>query len=621
MLGSQLYRVKFMQTKKHIVHSHHQESEIFNRRSVSLTVLTALFILIIIARLISLQIIQHHQYSTLSRKNLIAVIPLPPNRGLIYDRNGILLAKNTPSYNLMLTPYKVKNIKKTIEKIRKVIPFSKQDIKIFYRNLKAHRRFSPIPLKLNLSEKLTDIFYVNRYNFPGITIKTSLIRSYPQKKYLSSIIGYVGRINKDITDKNYQGTELIGKIGIEKYYENILHGTVGYAIAIIDANGDIVRYIKKTPPINGKNITLNIDSRLQEKAYKLMKGNSGSIIAMNPKNGNIIAMVSTPSYDANPFVTGISQKAYTKLTHNPQHPLFNRSIRGLYSPGSTIKPFLAYSALMNHTITPNTTIWDPGWFKLPNTKHIFHDWKFSGHGHVNVSKAIIVSCDTFFYNLAEKLGIKELDKSLYSFGFGRPTRIDLGEELPGIVPSPGWEIRHKHHTWYTGDTIITGIGQGSLVVTPIQLAVATSMLAERGQRITPHLLHIPGVIERNITNKYQDNTLENKAWKTVTNAMSKVISSPEGTAINFSKKTPYTVSGKTGTVQIFKKTTYKHINVSTIPKKLRNNHLFIAFAPTDHPQIAVAVIVEHASDADGIAQHVIDDYFKTVTAYKRQNKS
>ena len=578
------------------------------------------FAVAVALRLTNLQLIHHQEFSTLSQKNLIAVIPLPPTRGLIYDRNGILLAKNIRSYNLMLTPYKIKNIKRTIHTITKIIPLSKNELDLFYRTKSQHRRYTPIPLKMNLSEQQTDLIYANRYRLPGVTIKTKLIRQYPFKQYLGSVIGYVGRINTALSErqqKNYQGTEFIGKIGVEKYYENILHGTVGYAIAEINASGDIVRFIKKQPPVNGKNITLNIDSQLQKRSFKLMANKAGAIVAINPQNGNIIEMVSTPGYDPNQFVTGISQKQYSALTENHEHPLFNRSIRGLYSPGSTIKPFIAYYSLSHQIITPQSTIVDPGWFKLPHTTHVFHDWKYSGHGIVNVSKALVVSCDTFFYHLAAQLGIKKLDMSLFSFGFGHPTQVDIGEELQGIVPTPGWEIRNKHHGWYTGDTVITGIGQGSLLVTPLQLATATATLAAKGQHITPHLIHIPTTIEQRA--KIQDpafDQIHQLAWSTVTKAMQNVILAPAGTAINYGKDSRYSVAGKTGTVQVFKKKTYRHVDVKLIPKRLRNNHLFIAFAPVDNPRIAVAVVVEHASDADGIARHVIDNYLEKNPSYK-----
>jgi penicillin-binding protein 2 len=600
-----------MKKKKDFVKNHHTEELTYSKRMIVLLLCTVLIAIIILARLYSLQVIHHSEYYTRARNNLLTVIPIAPRRGLIYDRNGVLLAKNVTSQSLMLVGYKVKNVKKTITALKKIIPLSNKETELFYKNFKHNKKYDPTAIKVNLTEQQVAFFDAHKYEFPAVFIRADMKRQYPLSKITTPILGYVGRINQQdlshINQRNYQATHFIGKLGIEKHYESLLHGTIGYAIAEIDASNKIVgsyRHIQF--PREGRNITLSIDSRLQQKAYKLMSNKNGSVVAINPNNGDILAMVSTPSYDANQFVQGINQKQYAQLTQDSSHPLFNRSIRGLYSPGSTIKPFIAYSALKQHIITPQTSIFDPGWFKLPHSSHIFHDWKYNGHGKVNVTKAITVSCDTFFYHLAATMGIKKLDQSLDSFGFGKPTHIDLDEELSGIVPTPQWELAHKNHRWYTGDTVITGIGQGSLLVTPLQLAVATAMLAEHGKPVTPHL-----ILNTTQTGHKQDGvTPSSTAWTTIDKAMQNVIKAPNGTATNFGKNFNYTVAGKTGTVQVFKKKSYKHMSQYLLPKKLRNNHLFIAFAPAKKPSIAIAVVVEHSSDADGIARKFLDYYFK-----------
>ena len=417
-----------------------------------------------------------------------------------------------------------------------------------------------------------------------------------------------------VDKKNYQATQYIGKVGIEKYYEKKLHGTVGYAIAEINAAGQIVRYLKRIPPINGQNLTLSIDNRIEKLAYKLMQKNEGALVAIDPSNGEIIAMVSSPSYDPNLFVNGITTKDYQRLLNDPNHPLFNRDIRGLYSPGSTVKPFIAYYALANGILNSQDTIVDPGWFKLPHTKHVFHDWKHDGHSVVNVTKAIIVSCDTFFYNLASKLGIARLDEALAEFNFGESTHIDLGEELAGNLPKPISDPGHPTR-WYTGNTIEIGIGQGALTTTPLALAVSTTILANKGLLIHPHLLvkSTQPSTKRVTTTPISKTTVfstDQNAWSTVTDAMQKVISSPHGTAIHFGKHAGYSVAGKTGTVQMYAKTRFHHKTSKLVPKELRNNHLFITFAPVNHPAIVVAIVVEHGEDADGIARHIIDRYLQ-----------
>jgi len=610
------------------IKNHQQESRQFKRRSIITLVTVLIFSGILVLRLAYLQIIDHQLYSTLSQQNLLYLMPIEPNRGLIYDRNGVLLAKNIPVFNLDIIPAKIKNMHNTISALKKILPISANDIKNFHRNLKRHRPYQEVPLKMKLSESEVAKFYVNAYRFPGVSVQSSLLRYYPEGKSMSNVIGYVGRINaqelNQIDHVNYSASNYIGKVGIERYYEKQLHGTVGVKEAEVNARGQIIRTIKQTLPVPGKDLYLTIDSRLQAFAEKALGKNSGAIVVIQPSTGEILALVTKPNYDPNLFVAGLSNAAYKKLLHAPQHPLFNRAIRGQFAAGSTIKPFVSAGGLSDTVITKNYRIYDPGWFRLPNTKHIYHDWKYGGHGWVDVSKAITVSCDTFFYNLAVKLGIKRLDNILLKFGFGQSTQIDMMEELPGLVPTPHWKRGANGHSWYTGDTILTAIGQGYLLATPLQLAQATAILAERGARYQPHLLlktrDGKGVITEMPSIEKAPVILSSpKIWDTVIHAMQRVVNSPMGTAEGYGRHPGYTVAAKTGTAQVFGKERDEERSRMNIPKRLRNNHLFISFAPVKKPKIAIAVVVEHASFADNIARKVTDFYFKERKLKKQNN--
>jgi len=605
--------------KRLTIKDHKGELRLFSQRSMAAITIVICFAVLLLCRLFYLQIINHTRYSTLSQRNLLEVLPIAPNRGLIYDRNGIQLAKNIPAFNLAIIPEKVKNLNKTIKGLKEILPITKNDIHDFKRSLKQHHSYQAVPLKMNLSEKELSTFYVNHYRFPGAVIKIQMLRSYPLTKTTSNVVGYVGRINTAEISKvnhiNYSASDFIGKTGIEKYYESWLHGTVGAKEVEINANGHVVRVLKRIFPVPGRNLYLTIDSRLQAFAEKTLAKNNGAIVAIQPSTGQILALVTKPNFDPNIFVNGISHHNYEKLVHSPDHPLFNRAIRGQYAPASTIKPFLAIIGLDNKTITPTTKIYDPGWFRLPNTAHIYHDWKHTGHGWVNVTKAIIVSCDTFFYQLAVKLGIHTIDTMLAPFGFGQATQIDMPEELTGLLPSPEWKRKNHHYSWYTGDTILSGIGQGFVLATPLQLAKAAAIIAEHGARYQPHLLlksqtpdgifHIQPTIENTPIVLHHP-----EVWRIVINAMREVVSSPRGTAESFGRHPGYTVAAKTGTAQVYGKQRDEIHSRMNIPKKLRNHHLFISFAPTHNPQIVLVVVVEHASYADLIARRVMDFYFK-----------
>lgn len=608
-----------MKKKRLAIKDHIQETRLFKSRCLIALILILLLAMLLILRLGFLQLKNHQFYSTLSRHNLLNVIPLEPNRGLIYDRNGILLAKNIPTYTLAIVPTGVKNLKEMLNKLNKIIPISSDEIKQFKHIRYQYRRYEAVPIKYKLTEKEVAKFYVNRYRFPGVIIKTRMMRYYPLGKLTADVVGYVGRINQHelgrVDDKNYTVDSDIGKTGIEKYYEKQLHGHMGAEEVEINASGRIVRVLKRIPPKPGKDIYLTIDSRLQSKAQTAIGKESGAIVAMQPNTGQILALVTSPSYDPNPFVSGLSQQDYQKLLDSPFHPLYNRAIRGQFAAGSTIKPFLGLAGLDTKIITPKYKIFDPGWFELPNTTHVFHDWRHGGHGWVNLRKALIVSCDVYFYNLAVNMGIDRIAAVFNQFGFGKPTNIDMPGEVPGLVPTPTWKMGSQGHPWYTGDTIETGIGQGFFLVTPLQLVQATATLSKHGKRFKPHLLL--KTVSSNGTETLQSPipepplVLKNpQNWDAIIGAMAAMVDSPVGTAEYFGQHRGFTIAAKTGTAQVYGHQRDEERIRTNIPKRLRNNHLFIAFAPVKEPQIAISVVVEHAAQADRMASEVLNYYFK-----------
>lgn len=599
------------------------ESKRFLKRSMLCASGILIIFLIIFVRLIYLQLFEHQFYETLSKQNVISIVPVKPNRGLIYDRNGVVLAKNVPIYSLMVIPGRVKNLKNTVSELTTLLHLKPEEIQNFYHMLKQYYPYQAVPLKQQLTENEAALFYVDQYRFPGVSIQTNMLRVYPQGSAFGNVIGYVGRINAkelaSVNPTNYTASDEIGKAGVEKEDEVLLHGTTGAEEAEIDANGKIVRILKMTPPIPGDNIYLTIDSKLQSYAEKLMGDTSGAIVAIQPETGQVLALVSNPSYDPNLFVDGMTTKQYQSILTAPNNPLFNRAIRGLYAPGSTVKPFIAFSALNLGIINSKDSLFDTGSFRVPNTEHVFYNWKRNGFGWVNVSKAIMFSCDTFFYQLAVTLGIDRLDKALTQFGFGQLTGINLPAERAGIVPSPKWKMGHIGQPWYAGDTVVAGIGQGYILTTPLQLTAAVATLAERGQKFQPSLLlklEQPNGNSTLLQPIAEDPlTVTNPtAFPTVIDAMQQVVSNPEGTAYSSFLNTPYTVAGKSGTAQIVAVKAGSK-NVTTL-----NNHLFVSFAPVNHPEIALTVVVERipgmSQEAVKISRKLLDFYMKELADEK-----
>lgn len=577
--------------------------------------------LILILRLAFLQISEFKRYQTLSLKNQMSIIPIAPPRGVILDRNGVLLAENIPVYVLEITPERVKNLKRTLVKLQELLPsITDDDIDSFNKARSQNRSFVPIPIKLKLSQEEVATFASNQYHFPGVSIKARLMRHYPLGEITAHALGYVGRINiqelKRVNATNYRATNFIGKAGVEKYYEDVLHGKVGYQMVETDVSGRTLRVINKLNPHSGAKLYLSIDSRLQEAAYNALKDKRGAVIVINSHNGEILALVSSPSFDPNLFVSGVSKKDYKILSNALQRPLFNRAVRGVYPPASTIKPFVGLAGLDKGFITTATEIYDPGKYKLPTSSHIYRDWKKTGHGVINFKRAITVSCDTFFYQLGNKMGISNIEDMLVKFGLGQLTHVDLYEEANGVVPSARWKKQAKGISWYPGDTLISAIGQGFMLATPLQMANATASLSQHGQRFRPHLLIKTVNSDTNEGEKYKPieeypiYLRDESNWDVVIDAMHSVLTSNEGTGYRFGRNPPYPVAGKTGTAQVYSGRQYEKAKYEDIPEHLRDNSLFIAFTPVEKPEIAIAVVVENDTIASTVARKVLDTYYQ-----------
>lgn len=590
---------------------------LFQKRAFLLGLLMLVCALFLIVRLFYLQVSQHEVYRTLSWRNQVNLRPIGPNRGLILDRQGVILAENTPIYNLVLTPLQLKKSKKIITDLQKTLTISAEDIEQFHKIAKQSHKFDEIPIKANLSDADVARFLLNQYRYPGVRVKVQLARFYPYADATSHLLGYVGRIDdNDLStiDKNsYLGTDYIGKLGIEKFYEDRLHGVSGFEAVETDATGRSVRILQRQAPSPGKNLILTIDVGLQLQAIQALEAHRGAVVAIDPNNGEILALVSNPGFDPNLMSRGVNQLVYKQWRDSKEQPLYNRAIRGQYPLASTIKPFSAIGALALNVINPKDRIHDPGWYKLPNARHVYHDWRKEGHGSVDLTRAIIVSCDIYFYQLGVKLGINRLAKILTSFGFGERTFIDMHEELPGLVATPEWK-KNRGGRWYAGDTVSAAIGQGYLLTTPLQLASATGVLATRGTLYQPHLMR--GIVDEQKLVEFVklpgQKTFEAKTeyWDIIHQAMEKVISAGEGTARGRFGQAPYSVAAKTGTAQVFSlKNRDRSIPQSSLPEFLRDHSLFIAFAPVDKPIIALAVIVENDKTLAPIVARKVLDYY------------
>ncbi len=601
---------------------HFHETRIFNQRILVAGVVMVLLLIVLLSRLVYLQITNQKHYATLSDNNRVSIRPIPPTRGLIFDRNGILLAQNLPSFTLEIVIEHVDDLDKTLEHLGKLISISKEDLKRFNKNRRKKRRFEGIPLRYRLNDEEVAIISVQLNDLPGVNINAQLSRHYPQGKLASHAVGYVSRINerelRKLNASNYSATTHIGKVGIERTYEDLLHGQVGFQHVETNAQGRILRVLDRTLPVSGKNLYLNLDSKVQAIAEQSLGDNNGALVAIDPRNGAVLAMVSMPIYDPNLFVHGISSKNYKLLSTSPERPLFNRALRGQYPPGSTIKPFIGLAGLELKLLQSHDELNCPGWYMLKNDERRYRDWKKRGHKKTDLIKAITESCDVYFYDLALTLGIDNMSSYLAQFGLGQKTGIDLRGELSGLNPSRKWKRRNRNLPWFPGETLITGIGQGFMLMTPLQLANATAAISKMGEHFKPRMVY--GIQDQQNSQivKIKAEPLKSvpindeNNWLTVIKAMKNVVYGVHGTARGIKHNLKYTIAGKTGTAQVFGIAQDAEYKKEEIAKKLQDHALFIGFAPYENPRIAVALIVENGghggSAAAPIVRKVMDQY-------------
>ncbi|MDY6977871.1 MAG: penicillin-binding protein 2 [Pseudomonadota bacterium] len=616
-----------MPRKRQAIRDHSAEANLFARRATIAFIIVVAMLGIVLNNLYSLQVTQFDAYQTRSNGNRIKVLPIAPNRGLIYDRNGVLLAENRPVFSLEVIPEQVDDIDQTLADLTELMDITSDELERFQSTLKGTRRFKPVALRTQLSEEEVALFSASKHKFPGVQIEARLARHYPYKETLTHALGYVARINKRDLQKlveagqedNYAATHDIGKLGIEKYHEELLHGEVGYQQVEVNNQGRIIRVLSVEPPTPGKDIVLNLDLELQLEAQRIIEGMRGAVVVTDVKTGGVLALYSNPSYDPNLFVHGISSKNYSALLNSPDRPLINRATQGQYPPASTVKPHLGLVGLEEGVITKDYTINDTGRYKLPNVSHVWRDWRRWGHGKVDVSKAIEVSCDTYYYELAYKLGIDKISESMYEFGFGDFTGIDLYEESDANMPSRGWKRARFNQPWYIGDTIPVGIGQSYWTTTPVQLNTSVNTLINAGERYIPQIIRgymnpdssvdlIPLKSLRPVEIKNRDNL------DVVLNAMRDVVSGEEGGARHAFADTPYDSAGKTGTAQLFTVGQNEKYDASKIDERLRDNAMYVGFAPFDDPEISVTVVLENvgggSKNAAPVARQIMDFYFR-----------
>jgi penicillin-binding protein 2 len=590
---------------------HEKDARTVRSRVVVGAAAILVLICVLIARLYFLQVIQYEYHSTLSENNRVHVQPIPPTRGLIFDRNGVVVADNRPSFSLSMTRERSGDWRQVLDTIVQVLELTEEDRQLFERRMKQGRRpFEPVPILFELNEEQIARVAVNQFRLPGVEVVAQLVRHYPQGAHFAHSVGYVGRINekelKTLDPVDYSGTHHIGKTGIERFYEPELHGTVGYEEVETNARGRVLRVLKRTDPKPGKDIVLSLEIKLQEAAEAALGGRRGAIVAMDPRTGEVLAMVSQPSFDPNLFVTGIGFQAYADLRDSIDRPLFNRVLRGLYPPGSTIKPAVAIAGLDAGVINAGSRVFDPGFYQLPNYDHKYRNWNRTGDGWVDLDTAIMRSNDTYFYDLAHKLGIDKLNLYMGQFGIGQKVSLDMFEESPGLMPSREWKRKTRRQAWFPGETLILGIGQGYMQATPLQLAQATALVANKGKWNRPRLARtiegVPPVDE----NPVPDIVLRNPSdWGKVTHGMEMVMQGARGTARKAAIGAKYRIAGKSGTAQVVAIRQGEKYDRSKVQERHRDHALFVGFAPAENPRIVVSVMVENGESGSGVAAPVV----------------
>tara|TARA_R110002050_G_scaffold124330_5_gene243398 strand:+ start:506 stop:2485 length:1980 start_codon:yes stop_codon:yes gene_type:complete len=628
-----------MAPKKRVaIRNHSAEANLFARRTFITFIAVLILSLVLFSNIYNLEVNSYQKYQTRSNSNRIKLLPVAPNRGLIYDRNGVLLADNTPVYSLEVIPEQVDDIKKRLSEVSELLDISQEKQDKLFKELKSKRRFKPIEIYSRLSEQQVALFSVNQHKFPGFFIDARLKRYYPFADLTTHSLGYVARINrkdslaleKQGLAENYAATRNIGKLGLEKYYQDILHGTIGHQEVEINNQGRVIRTLDFTPPIPGKDLTLTLDIELQMIAKRALSGKRGAVVAIDPRDGGVLAMYSNPSFDGNLFVHGISSKKYKKLlAPESNKPLLNRAVQG-YPPASTIKPLLALTGLEAELITPETEIYDPGFYQLPGIETKRRDWKKWGHGKVNLTKSLEQSCNVYYYDLAYRLGITRISKMMEKFGFGDYTGIDIHEESRAIMPSIEWKRVRYNKAWYTGETLSVGIGQSYWSVTPLQLSQAISILVNKGRIKVPHFLKATSevtvidedadqqqpLITEYVVDEKRPITLKNQAyWDLVLDGLHNTVQKFGATGYSAFKGSKYDAAGKTGSAQTANIAQDEEYDAKKVQESKRDNAMFIAFAPYENPEIVVAVAIENVAKGGGgtnagpVARQIMDQYF------------
>lgn len=606
------------------IKDHHSEKQLFVARIVLTSVVSIILLGIVIARLIQLQLVEHELFAERSQGNRIRIEAVPPTRGLIFDRKGKVLAENLPAYQLELIPEQVPNLDDALGRLERIRLIKTEDIPRIKNLVRTGPRFKPVTLRFRLSDEEIARFALQRPRFPGIDLQPRLVRHYPNGELVAHAIGYVGALSSaDLTrldEAAYAGTSHTGKTGVEHFNENMLHGNVGFRQIVTNALGRQVpvetqdfadNLPQRENPVPGANLYLSLDIDLQRVAYEQLAGRRGAVVAIDPNNGEILALVSSPSFNPNAFATGMSLSEYNALQSNEDRPLFNRAIRGNYPPGSTIKPMLSLAALQVGATNLTRRSFCIGWYSLPGNKHRYRDWQREGHGEVNLHDALEQSCDVYFYEISRDIGIDTMHQYLQQFGLGNSTGLDITGEADGLVPSREWKRqafrKREDQVWFPGETIIASIGQGYMLATPLQLANAVAALSMRGQRYRPHLVAafedpLNGrrtlIAPEPLTRVSIDNS---SYWDNILNAMHDVMHSPTGTARDAGRGATYDMAGKSGTAQVFSLAQDEEYDEEQIEERLRDHALFIAFAPLDEPRIAVSVIIENGSSGSRIA--------------------
>jgi penicillin-binding protein 2 len=617
------------------IKDHHSERRLFIGRVVFAIVFASIALSIVIGRLVQLQVIDYDHFMARSQGNRVRMEAVAPIRGLIFDRKGRIIAENLPAYQLELIPEQVDDIEDTLQRLARLGSIAEEDIPRFLELISSGPRFKPVTLNLRLTDEEIANFAVQRPSFPGVDFQPRLVRHYPDGPAVAHAVGYVGALNTDdlqrVDPSRYAGTSHVGKTGIEASRELELHGDAGFRHVVTNARGRQVpgesRDFEDSLPADetpdpGHNVYLTLDLDLQQLANELMADKRGAVVAIDPWSGEILAFVSAPSFDPNQFAVGMTTAEYAAVLNDPDRPLFNRAVRGTYPPGSTIKPMLSLAALETGATNLTRKTICRGFFTLPNNTHRYRDWKPEGHGPVDLHDAITQSCDVYFYEISNELGINRMHDYLDQFGLGRKTGIDISGERDGIVPSTTWKRNNfstrDQQRWYDGETVIASIGQGFMLATPLQLASAAAAMATRGTLYQPHMtaaIEDPVSGERKLFNPVPAGhvDIDNEFyWETVIGAMNDVMQHPRGTAFATGRNAPYTMAGKSGTAQVYSVAQEDEYDEDEIAERLRDHALFISFAPVENPRIAVAVIVENGSSgsrvAAPIARAIMDRY-------------